>query len=254
MRTQATSDPDCACPPWAGFTPTEARAWIDQAGGIDAAADLILSFGHSPRYQSNRDFRETHTQGPSLDVLLGLANTREEEDEAPTDFEETETPFRANQTKVASLAVTARDLDCDQWNAILALYPLDGRDRDVLVSSARHGAGESEKIGNEVGLSGRRIRQIQDRHWDWAKANTTIEERAAHLNDPLPTAIVAKRLPSRAGRKRKMSPGNDPATPILSLVPRVPSPPKAPRRATSRRPRQRFVDPRQCDFGWGMAA
>lgn len=254
MRTQATSDPDCACPPWAGLTPTKARAWIDQAGGIDAAADLILSFGHSPRYQSNRDFRETHTQGPSLDVLLDLANTREEEDEAPTGLEETETPFRANQTKVASLAVTARDLDCNQWNAILALYPQNGRDRDVLRSSARHGAGESEKIGNEVGRSARRVRQIQDWQWDWAKANTTIEERAAHLDDPLPTAIVTKRPPSPAGRKRKASPGNAPATPILMLVPRVPSPPKASRRATSRRSRRRFVDPRQYDFGWGMAA
>ena len=255
MRTQATSDPDCACPPWAGLTPTEARAWIDQVGGIDAAADLILSFGHSPCYQNNRDFRETHTQGPSLDVLLDLANTREEEDEAPTDFEDTETPFRANQTKVASLAVTARDLDCDQWNAILALYPLDGRDRDVLVSSARHGAGESEKIGNEVGLSGRRIRQIQDWHWDWAKANTTLEERAAHLDDPLPTARVTKRPPSRAGRKRKTSPGNDLATRILILVPYVPAPHKARHPVTIRRaPRTVVEDPRQLDFGWGIAA
>ncbi|MDA8191460.1 MAG: hypothetical protein M0Z68_08370 [Gammaproteobacteria bacterium] len=253
MRTQATSDPDCACPPWAGLTPTEARAWIDQAGGIDAAADLILSFGHSPRYQSNRDFRETHTQGPSLDVLLDLANTPGEEDKASTDIEDTETLFRVNRT---NSVVTARDLDCDQWNAIRALYPHNGRDWDVLVSSARHGAEESEKIGNEVGLSGRRIRQIQDWHWDWAKANTTIEERAAHLDDPLPTARVTKRLPSRAGRKRKMSldPDNDLAAPILILVPRVPPPPKASRRATSHRLRRRFVDPRQCDFGWGIAA
>ena len=251
MRTQATSDPDCACPPWAGLTPTEARAWIDQAGGIDAAADLILSFGHSPRYQSNRDFRETHTQGPSLDVLLDLANTPGEEDKASTDIEDTETLFRVNRT---NSVVTARDLDCDQWNAIRALYPHNGRDWDVLVSSARHGAEESEKIGNEVGLSGRRIRQIQDWHWDWAKANTTIEERAAHLDDPLPTARVTKRLPSRAGRKRKMSLGNALATPILVLVPRVPVPPKAPR-VTVQRPRRIVVaDPRQLDFGWGMAA
>ena len=255
MRTQTSlSDPECACPlPWVGLGPTETRAWIDQAGGVDAAAHLILSFGRSPRYQNNRDFRETHTQGPSLDVLLDIGNTREE-DEASTDFEDTETPFRANQTKVASLAVTARDLDCDQWNAILALYPHNGRDRDVLVSSARHGVGESEKIGNEVGLSGRRVRQIQDWHWDRAQANTTIEERAAHLDDPLPTAIVTKRPPSRAGRKRKTSPGNDLATPISMLAPRVPPPPKAPRRATSRRPRRRPEDPRQTDFGWGVAA
>lgn len=254
MHTQ-TTDPACAClPPWVGLTAAQKRAWIVQAGGIDAAADLILSFGHSPRYQSNRDFRETHTQGPSLDVLLDLANTREEEDEAPTEFEETETPFRANQTKVASLAVTARDLDCDQWNAIRALYPHNGRDWDVLVSSARHGAGESEKIGNEVGRSARRVRQIQDWQWDWAKANTTIEERAAHLDDPLPIEEVTKRPLSHAGRKPKMSPGNAPATPILMLVPRVPPSPQTPRRATSRRPRGRFVDPRQYDFGWGIAA
>ena len=162
MRTQAT-DPACACsPPWAGLTGAKARAWIDQAGGARAAANFILSHGHSADYQKNRDFRETHTQGPSLDVLLDLANTREEEDEAPTDFEDTEMPFRANQTKVASLAVTVRDLDCDQWNAILALYPHNGRDRDVLVSSARHGVGESEKIGNEVGLSGRRVPPLSD--------------------------------------------------------------------------------------------
>ena len=251
MHTQTTSDPDCACPPWAGLTPTEARAWIDQAGGVGAAANFILSYGHSADYQKNRDFRETHTQGPSLDLLLDRANTRGEEDDAPTDIEDTETLFRVNRT---NSVVTARDLDCDQWNAILALYPQNGRDRDVLRSSARHGAEESEKIGNEVGLSGRRIRQIQDWHWDWAKANTTIEERAAHLDDPLPTAIVTKRLPSPAGRKRKMSPGNAPTTPILMLVPRVPLPPKAPRRATSRGLRRRFVDPSQLDFGWGMAA
>ena len=254
MHTQ-TTDPACAClPPWVGLTAAQERAWIDQAGGIDAAADLILSFGHSPRYQSNRDFRETHTQGPSLDVLLDIGTTREE-GEAPTDFEDTETPFRANQTKVASLAGAARDLDCDQWNAILALYPKNGRDRDVLVSSARHDAGESEKIGNEVGLSGRRIRQIQDWLWDWAQANTTIEERAAHLNDPLPIAIVTKRPPSRAGRKRKTSPGNDLATRILILVPYVPAPHKARHPVTIRRaPRTVVEDPRQLDFGWGIAA
>ena len=254
MRTQ-TTDPACGClPPWVGLTAAQERAWIDQAGGVDAAAHLILSFGRSPRYQNNRDFRETHTQGPSLDVLLDIGNTREE-DEAPTDFEDTETPFRANQTKVASLAVTTRDLDCDQWNAILALYPHNGRDRDVLVSSARRGAGESEKIGNEVGLSGRRIRQIQDWHWDWAKANTTIEERAAHLDDRLPTARVTKRPPSRAGRKRKTSPGNDLATRILILVPYVPAPHKARHPVTIRRaPRTVVDDPWQLDFGWGIAA
>ena len=251
MRTQAT-DPACACsPPWAGLTGAKARAWIDQAGGARAAANFILSHGHSADYQKNRDFRETHTQGPSLDLLLDRANTRGEEDDAPTDIEDTETPFRVNQTNPT---VTARDLDCNQWNAILALYPQNGRDRDVLSSSARHGAGESKKIGNEVGRCARRVRQIQDGHWDWAKANTTIEDRAAHLDDPLPTVTVTKRSPSRAGCKRKSSPGNTLVTLILILVPRVPPPPKASRRATSRRPRRRFVDPRQCDFGWGIAA
>ena len=251
MHTQTTSDADCACPPWAGLTPTEARAWIDQAGGVHVAANFILSYGHSADYQKNRDFRETHTQGPSLDVLLDLANTRREEDEAPADIGGSETLFRGNQTNWAG---TARDLDCNQWNAILALYPQNGRDRDVLSSSARYGAGESEKIGNEVGRSARRVRQIQDWHWDWAKANTTIEDLAAHLDDPLPTVTVTQRPPSRAGCKRKTSSGNDLAAHTLMLAPRVPPPPKASCRVTICRPRRRFVDPRQCDFGWGIAA
>ncbi len=184
-------------------------------------------------------------------MLLDLANTRREEDEAPADIGGSETLFRGNQTNWAG---TARDLDCNQWNAILALYPQNGRDRDVLSSSARYGAGESEKIGNEVGRSARRVRQIQDWHWDWAKANTTIEDLAAHLDDPLPTVTVTQRPPSRAGRKRKTSSGNDLAAHTLMLAPRVPPPPKASCRVTICRPRRRFVDPRQCDFGWGIAA
>ncbi len=234
MRAQTTTDPDCARGlPWAGLTRAEERVWIDRAGGVQAATNFILSFGRSPRYQSNRDFRETHTQGPSLDLVT-------------VDAMEIETIFQTDKVYPGG---PARALDCDEWNAIHVLAPSDLPDHDVLTLSAKYGRGESVKIGKEVGLSGRRVRQIQDWQSEWADTHLTRADRDAHLDDPLPTEEVKRRPLSRAGRKPKRL-----ATPILMLAPRVPLPPKAPRRVASRRPRRRFVDPRQCDFGWGIAA
>ena len=239
MRTQ-TVDPACARPPWAGLTPTKARAWIDQAGGIDAAADLILSFGHPPRYQSNRDFREMHTQGPSFEFLENRLSGNsvdgaEDEDEDRPEETETETETNAaydgadEHTKFEISGATpsdpiglgfataeafctdtkrarggpARAMDRNAWNAILALYPLDGTDRGVLVASAQCGAWASKQIGTMVGLSGRRVRGIQDQKLQWALANLTAADLRAHRDDPITTERVTPRAPSLAGRKPK---------------------------------------------------
>ena len=139
----------------------------------------------------------------------------------------------------------ARGLGRNAWNTILAFTAPDDPDRDVLVASAQLGAGESKKIGEMVGLSPRRIRQIQDQKLKAALENFTSADLRAHRDDPITTEIVARRALSRAGRR--------PRRPALVLVPKMATQPKPPRPYKPRRPRLRFVDPAQIDM-FDMAA
>ncbi len=76
-------------------------------------------------------------------------------------------------------------------------------DRDVLISSARHGCGGVNEIAEEVGRTPRRVRQIQDQIWAWATKHLNPVDLAARLDDPITRETAARRPPSRAGRKPK---------------------------------------------------
>jgi hypothetical protein len=215
---------------------------------LEAAADLLLAEadGVSTRTIRNRNWRGIIHQGPSYEALSWLAAHHEED---------TDTPFQvlgsdAFRSGTPRRGGPARAVDRDGWNAIGAAYPLNGPWRDVLVLSAQHGPGESEKIGKIVGLSGRRVRQIQDRLLAWARANLDPAQIEAHLDDQITTECVARRQPSRAGRK----PRSRVPVPVLVLVPKVAAPVRAPRPYKPRRPRVRPVCEGQMAFEFLDAA
>ena len=137
--------------------------------------------------------------------------------------------------------LSAHDLKTAEYGRLLKTYPHDGADYQVLLWLS---SGYTIKqIAASVGRTDRAIR--------YARARLDRFKKSGFVRRLLPSQIrtgkdLTKPLPkSRAGRKRKTSPGNDCDIPILML---------APRHATSRPSRRRFVDPRQCDFGWGIAA
>ena len=148
--------------------------------------------------------------------------------------------------------LSAHDLKTAEYGRLLKKYPHDGADYQVLL--CLYSGFTPIKIAAKLNRTDRAIRYARARLDRFKKTGVARRlppsqvRTGKDLTKPLPN--------SRAGRKRKMSPDpdNDLAAPILILATRVPPSPKAPRRATSRRPRRRFVDPRQCDFGWGMAA
>ncbi len=156
----------------------------------------------------------------------------------------TANPF-CTDTRVAR-GGPARNRDRNAWNAILSLAPSNLPYRDVLVLSAQWGRGESKRIGEVVGLSGRRVRQIQDWLLRWALKNLTAADLRAHRDDPITQEQVARRVPSRAGRK--------PRRPRLVLVPKMAGPSRTPRPYKPRRPRGRWVDPAQADMFLEVAA
>ena len=144
--------------------------------------------------------------------------------------------------------LSAHDLKTAEYGRLLKTYPHDGADYQVLLWL--FSGYTIKRIAAELGRTDRAIR--------YARARLDRFKKSGFVRRLLPSQIrtgkdLTKPLPkSRAGRKRKTSLGNDVAIPILMLAPSVPAPATAPRRATSRPPRRRFVDPRQCDFGWGM--
>ena len=254
------------------------QAWLDHAQGL------------KPETTKNRDFRETCGQGPSYDLLSNRSENNSE-DFDPRDHdpdpdvrrragegedmtgggevsEETGDEFIAIDTPSGGLGFAtanpfctdtrvarggpARNRDRNAWNAILALYPLNGRDRDVLVASAQCGAGASKQIGILVGLSGRRVRTLQDKLLKWALRNLTSADLRSHRDDPTTTEIVTRRLPSRAGRKPKAAALTIPR--VLVLVPHEAGPAKPRRDYKPRKPRGRFVDPAQVDMFLEVAA
>ena len=146
--------------------------------------------------------------------------------------------------------LSAHDLKAAEYGRLLKTYPHDGADYQVLLWLS---SGYTIKqIAAGLGRTDRAIR--------YARARLDLFRKSGFVRRLLPSQVrtgkdLTKPLPkSRAGRKRKTSPSNALAAPILMLVPRVPPAPKAPRCATSRGPRRRFVDPSQLDFGWGIAA
>lgn len=254
---------------------------------LEAAADALLAAadGVSLTTIRNRDLRAIHRQGPSFDLLENIADAADEEDSAydlpmpvgrarwgEDEEEEREEGAEEGQDAIDTYAALdqglgyavsgiyhtdtrvrrgapARGVGGDVWNAICSLYPCGGPWRDVLILSAQHGAGASEKIGEMLGLSGRRVRRIQDNLLAWAAAHLDPAQIRDHLDDPITKEQVARRTPSRAGRTPKAVAGRVPR--VLVLVERVATPPRTPRpykQPRPRAPRRRFVDPNQTDM------
>ena len=213
---------------------------------IDAAATAFLAEaeGVKASTQKNRDWRNVINQGPSWEALAYLgAKTNDDDPEKDLGIG-AGSAFRTADDRPAP-GNPARALDCNGWNAIRVLAPPDLPDSDVLTlsSQSRFGRGQAEEIGKAIGLSGRMVRKIQDRHTAWAGANLDPLALAAHLDDPLPTGVVPRRAPSRRGRKARLAP-----RPVLALVPHTPTPPRTPRPYRPRTRRPRYVDPLQTDM------
>ncbi len=146
--------------------------------------------------------------------------------------------------------LSAHDLKTAEYGRLLKTYPHDGADYQVLL--CLYSGFTPIKIAAKLNRTDRAIRYARARLDRFKKTGVARRlppsqvRTGKDLTKPLPK--------SRAGRKRKTSPGNALAAPILVLVPCVPTPPKVPR-VTVQRPRHIVVaDPSQLDFGWGMAA
>lgn len=217
---------------------------------LEAAATAFLAEAEGVKSSTvrNRDWRNIIHQGPSWEALAFLG-TRTDDPE-PLDDNEIDlglvsgSAFRTADDRPAA-GNPARALDCNGWNAIRVLAPPDLPDMDVLTlsSQSRFGRGQANAIGKAVGLSGRMVRKIQDRHVALSK---TLDPAAliAALDAPLPDGVVVpRRAPSRRGRKARLAP-----RPVLALVPHIPKPPCPPRPYKPRVQRPRYVDPGQLDF------
>lgn len=211
---------------------------------LDAAATAFLAEAEGKKASTirNRSWRSVIQQGPSADALAWrIAQTEAETD---TDTDDTATiisgsAFRSDSDRRRP-GGPARGVDSNLWNAIAILAPRDTPDHDVLTLSARYGIGESKKIGKKLGITPRRVRQIQDRLWPWARKTFTMAEIMAHLDDPITTKAVVPRAPSRRGRKARPR--------FLVLAPHTPAPPHPPRPYKPRARRPRWVDPLQTDM------
>ena len=188
-QTRPTDDPDCRLStPWGGLSPREQRDLIKSLGGGVAAADHFLSIGHAEHFERNRRIRDTQIQGREIDLDRD-------------DLSVIAAPRRYGQGPRRAPLAPARLLDRDAWNSILGASPRDIKDRDVLVASAQHGAGEAAAIAAMVGISVRQVRNCQDALLAWAREHLDEAAVAAHLDDPITQEAVARRPPSRAGRK-----------------------------------------------------
>jgi hypothetical protein len=223
---------------------------------LDAAATAFLAEaeGIKASTQKNRDWRSVIHQGPSWEALAYLGTKTND----PEPFEDTGidlgivggNAFRTTDDRPAH-GNPARTLDRDAWNAIRILAPADLPDHDVLTISAQMGRGQANEIGRAVGLSGRMVRKIQDRHVAFSR---TLDPAAliAALDAPLPDGVVVpRRAPSRRGRKARRAAPRPPR--FLALVPHTPAPSRPPRPYRPRTRRPRFVDPNQTDM-WEVAA
>ena len=191
MRTQTrpTDDPDCRLStPWAGLTLGQQRDLIRSLGGTVTTTDDFLSIGRSSNFERNKKIRETKLQGRALDLDRD-------------DLSQGADPRRHGRGQRRAPLAPARLLDSDAWNAILGATPTDLPGRDVLVASAQLGQGATRAIAAVVGISQRQARNIQNHILAWARANLDPNDVAAHLDDPITDEPIARRPPSRAGRK-----------------------------------------------------
>lgn len=235
MRTQTrrpTDDPDCpGSAPWAHLTQREQRDLIKSMGGTVTARNCFLSAGHSANFERNKIIRETKLQGRALD-------------EDRDDLSQVADPRRHGRGKRRAPLAPARLLDGDAWNAILGATPTDLPGRDVLVASAQLGQGATRAIAGVLGISQKHVRNLQNALLAWARTNLDPNDVAAGLDDPITDEPIARRPPSRAGRRPKgwAAPGpdhdllGDPIDPD-HLPPKV----RAVRKPGPRRPRVRPV-------------
>ena len=218
---------------------------------LDAAATAFLAEaeGIKASTQKNRDWRNIIHQGPSWDALAFLGTDQETLGDNEKDLGIVAGGVFRTADDRQSPGNPGRAFDCNFWNAIRILAPTDLRDMDVLTLSSQtnfSGRGQANAIGRAVGLSGRMVRKIQDRHVALSK---TLDPAAliAALDAPLPDGVVVpRRAPSRRGRKRMGAPPRPPR--FLTLVPHTPEPARPPRPYRPRAARRRFVDPGQLDF------
>ena len=220
---------------------------------LDAAATAFLAEAEGVKSSTirNRDWRSIIHQGPSADALAYLETKTDDQDTFDDNGNDLGitggNAFRTADDRPAP-GNPARALDCNGWNAIRVLAPPDFPDMDVLTlsSQSRFGRGQANEIGKAVGLSGRMVRKIQDRHVAFSKTldpAALIEALDAALPDGV---VVPRRAPSRRGRKRMGAPPRPPR--FLTLVPHTPEPARPPRPYRPRASRRRFVDPGQLDF------
>lgn len=213
-----------AAPPWAGMTRAQIADFVEGIGGAQAAADHVLSRGHSKNYERNKRYRETHVYGKS------------EFNEDSFDANDT-APSRGRTRRLAP----ARLLGMDEWNAILSLAPHDLKDRDVLIASARHSRGETAEIAAEIGICQKQVRNLQDKILDWARAHLDRDEIRAHLDDPITTESVVKRQKSKAGRKLRGGTATTAAVIYDLLGDPITTKPRAHRKTTVRQRQVRVV-------------
>ena len=218
---------------------------------LEAAATAFLAEADGIKASTirNRSWRNVIQQGPSWEKMSYLGTDQETFDDNGMDLGITGGNAFRTADDLPAPGNPGRAFDCNFWNAIRILAPTDLRDMDVLTLSSQtkfSGRGQANEIGKAIGLSGRMVRKIQDRHVAWAAENLDPLALAAHLDAPLPDdMVVPRRAPSRRGRKRVGAPPRPPH--FLTLVPHTPAPPHAPRPYKAR-VRRRFVDPGQLDF------
>ena len=213
--------------PWVSLSPAQQRASLsslsprDRRRFLEEETNRLLSDGHSEDFQSNNDFRAVHADGRSLSedfdgdknnsddgepqelVLDGsYIGVDGESDEAPEPHQDQE------GTTGASLASSW--VDCateesrwgkNEWNAVRALSAPDMKNHDVLIGLAR-GMSVAD-IAKAIGRTPKQVRNIINKRL-WKDVQTlAVADIARHLDDPDTIETVARRPPSRAGRKPK---------------------------------------------------
>lgn len=226
MRIQTrstTSDPACPCPPapWASLSLPAQRAWLatlttDQRKSfLEEEAGRFLSRGRSARYQKNRDARERHTDGRSLfDDFDADRNTGDESDPLEIVLDGSRIPDREDdgETCQEETALVSSWFDYssggalwgkNEWNAVAALTPASLKNRDVLIGLAQ--GMTVAAIAAAIDRTPRQTRNIIKSLWKVAQGLVVTDAAgvARHLDDPTTPETVARRPPSRAGRKPK---------------------------------------------------
>ena len=260
--------------PWVAMPPAQQRAFLSSLPTkterrlfLESEANKLLSDGHSENYQGNADFRATHADGrPLFDEFDGNKNNSDDGEpselgldglqifEEEADGEGTgEAPSQEQETALASSWVDCATEESrwgkNEWNAVLALSAPDMKNRDVLAGLAK-GMSVSE-IAAAIDRTPRQTRNIIKSLWEVARGLVVMDVAsvARHLDDPITTEVMARRPPSRAGRKPKGWVAPITTAIIISFDlfgdPIPPCKPRKARKAGVRRPRVRPQCPGQ---------